>query len=230
MKQLATHFNPLGHRKIDERNLQFCDYIGHYINVPPDDGQPNVFSFHFPRGKLSKEMTGYELADEVMRHMSAILGMGLMRDNPRIEKEFRAMFDILVMTGRPDRSGDLIASEVISICDHAVVLLKQQLREHIVARTCGDPNSVKVIEARIVEWDKLRDKAVKRGVPTAYERWLIVSHDLATDAGRERRKQILDRLLSWIRVEWGQEDDDIIYMSLFDKTPVRDAKIISLPD
>lgn len=139
MKELNTHFDPIGHKyPIDERNLQFCDYIGHYIHVPPDDGGPISFKWHFPRGMLSKNMSGYELAEFVLKHMAAVIGMGLIKDHPRVEKEFEAMF-------------------------------------------------------------------VK----------------LATSP-----KEVLDNLLSWIRVEWRKEEDDIIHMSLFDKTQITNNKSI----
>lgn len=42
-------------------------------------------------------------------------------------------------------------------------------------------------------------------------------------------RAVLDELLTWIRVEYHQEEDDIIYLSLFDRRPQAEGPIYSCP-
>ena len=108
----------------------------HKAIIPPDDGEQINFKWHFPRGLLDKRMSGFELAQFVLYHMSGVIKCGLLEGHPRIVAEFEAMF-------------------------------------------------------------------VK----------------LATSP-----KEVIDQVLSWIRVEWHEQEDDIIHMSLFDQTPQKERK------
>lgn len=131
MKQLNTHFDPIGHMPINEQNLKFNEFTGYYIHVPKEDNTPIRFKWHFPRGTLSKHMSGYELGIFVLKHMQACLGQGLFDAHPKIKNEFEAMF-----------------------------------------------------------------------------------FKLATSP-----KEVLDQLLGWIKVKLREDENDIIYMSLYDNNP-----------
>lgn len=130
MKQLNTHFDPIGHRPITGK-IVYSDHLENYIHVPPDDGKPTNFKWHFQRGLLKPRMSGLELCEFVLKHMSAILGQGLLKAHPRIEVEFKTIFLVLVTSP----------------------------------------------------------------------------------------KRVIDRLLPWIRVEYHEQEDDIIYLNMFEKRP-----------
>lgn len=132
-KRLNTHYNPISHRyKINEINLEFDDYLNHYVHVPPEiDNEPINFEWHFQRGLLSPRMSGLELCEFVLKHMQSILSAKLLDNHPKIHTEFHAMF-ILLSTSPA---------------------------------------------------------------------------------------KLIDRLLPWIKVKYHEQDDDIVFLSLFNKEP-----------
>lgn len=71
------------------------DPVTHRAVVPPDDGGPITFHWHFQRGMLSPRMSALELAVFVLEHMGAILSMGLLSGHPRVIREFQAIMVIL---------------------------------------------------------------------------------------------------------------------------------------
>lgn len=76
------------------------DPVTHRAVVPPDDGGPIVFNWHFSRGMLAPRMSAYELAEFVLGHMPAILALGLLNSQPRVEAEFRHMMVLLATSKR----------------------------------------------------------------------------------------------------------------------------------
>jgi len=67
----------------------------HRAAVAPDDGKPITFHWHWPRGTFDPRMSAYEIAEFILPHMGAIVGMGLLHKHPRVEFEFRAMLQML---------------------------------------------------------------------------------------------------------------------------------------
>ena len=72
----------------------------HRAIIPPDDGQPNVFRWHFQRGLLSRRMSGLELAQFVLSHMPSILALGVLDHAPKAKAEFEAMLCLLISSPR----------------------------------------------------------------------------------------------------------------------------------
>jgi hypothetical protein len=71
------------------------DFI-HRTEVPPDDGGPITFQWHFQRGILKPRMSGLELCEFVITHMPAIIP--LLSDHPRVQSEFYSMLLLMVST------------------------------------------------------------------------------------------------------------------------------------
>ena len=70
--------------------------VQHKVKYDPwDDGEPILFRWHFPRGTLSKRMSGFELATFLMPHMPNVLP--LLSGHPRAYKEFQEMLNRLVL-------------------------------------------------------------------------------------------------------------------------------------
>ena len=107
-KRLNTHFTIPDARPLDERvyapqsvaatlrnRLQRMTYrepeSPTYRAVIERDSGPNVFRWHWPRGTFRPRMSAYEIAEFVLPHMQAIIGMGLLGGNPDIEAEFDAI-------------------------------------------------------------------------------------------------------------------------------------------
>ena len=67
----------------------------HRAVVPMDDGKPVTFKWHWPRGTFDRRMSAYEIAEFILPHMRAILGMGILADHPRIVQEFGIMYRLL---------------------------------------------------------------------------------------------------------------------------------------
>lgn len=65
-----------------------CEYRA---EVPPDDGGPITFNWHWPRGTFDERMSALEIAAFLLPHMPAILSMRLLKSQPRVEQEFQAM-------------------------------------------------------------------------------------------------------------------------------------------
>ncbi len=63
-----------------------CADLHHRVELPPDDGSPVVFRWHWPRGTFAKRMSARELAVFLLPHMPSVAGM--FSDNPRIHAEF----------------------------------------------------------------------------------------------------------------------------------------------
>lgn len=124
---------------VDSKNEEIHK-ANHKAVVPPDDGKPITFKWHFPRGTFDKRMSAREIAPFVIQQMQSILAHGLFETQPRAAAEFQAMLFKLALTP---------------------------------------------LEA-------------------------------------------LDELCSWIRPLIGEEPDDIIYLSLFDKTPQKSRKATNI--
>lgn len=137
----------------------------HTAVIPPDDGSDITFRWHFPRNVLSPRMSGAELAVFIVEHMFAILDLGLLSSQNRVENEFRSILKRLVYP--------------------------------VPAGTDAKP----IQKAYHVTYDE-NDRLVVR--ETSY----IL------------RKSV-DEILSWIRVEFREDADDIIYMNINDKSIVK---------
>ena len=61
----------------------------HNAYIPPDDGGPITFKWHWPRGTFDKRMSAVELATFVMPHMPSVLPF--LSEHPRVYQEFQAM-------------------------------------------------------------------------------------------------------------------------------------------
>lgn len=213
---MNTHFDAIGHRKIDERNLRFNDFIGHYVHVPPDDDQPVTFKFHFPKGTLSPRMSGYELCEFILPHMGAILSKGLFSDHPRVEHEFNSMFQHLLMAGRPNRKNGIQREELLQICFMAIKQAEVDLKDaKILAIDFMDSLIVQNTKDRLRSWKDLEARAIENQKLTVHDWYLIVRWDIRHDANLVQRKAILDRLLPWLKPIIGEEEDDTIFLSLF---------------
>jgi hypothetical protein len=58
----------------------------HEAQVPPDDGSPVEFKWHFPRGTLAKRMSALELLGFLLGHMDGVAS--LLSAHPRVHREF----------------------------------------------------------------------------------------------------------------------------------------------
>lgn len=58
----------------------------HEVRIPPDDGQPTIFCWHFTRGMLAPRMSGLELAQFIIRHMPAVLPF--FSNHPKVYSDF----------------------------------------------------------------------------------------------------------------------------------------------
>lgn len=67
----------------------------HQVAIPPDDGKPVVFKWHWPRGTFDKRMSAYEIAAFLMPHMPSILPLLDKQNHPRVYAEFEAMLLML---------------------------------------------------------------------------------------------------------------------------------------
>lgn len=65
----------------------------HTVKTPIDDGSEISFSWHFKRGTLEKNMSGFDLASFVLKEMPSIIP--LLSHMPRAQKEFEAMMILL---------------------------------------------------------------------------------------------------------------------------------------
>jgi hypothetical protein len=92
------------------------------VVVPPDDGGPITFRWHFPRGTLAPRMSAYELAEFLLPHMPHILPF--FSEHPRVYREFETM--LLMLAHSPREVVDRLVPWVRSVtrtADTDIVLL-----------------------------------------------------------------------------------------------------------
>ncbi len=77
----------------------------HRVGPVHDDGSPIVFHWKFQRGLLKPRMSGLELAEFVLGHMPAIVG--LLADYPRVQAEFYRML-VLLATSPKEATDQLL--------------------------------------------------------------------------------------------------------------------------
>lgn len=70
-----------------------CPKYNHQTVVPPDDGGPISFRWHFKRGILEPRMSGLELAAFILEQMPTLIPM--FSAHPRVQQEFQAMLILL---------------------------------------------------------------------------------------------------------------------------------------
>jgi hypothetical protein len=66
----------------------------HAATVPPDDGGPVVFRWHWPRGTFDERMSALEIAAFILPHMPHVLPY--LSECPRVYSEFEALLNRLV--------------------------------------------------------------------------------------------------------------------------------------
>lgn len=64
-------------------------WFNHRTWIPPDDGGPVTFQWHWPRGTFDARMSALELAEFLMPHMPHVLPFFV--GHPRVYAQFEAM-------------------------------------------------------------------------------------------------------------------------------------------
>ena len=101
--------SPKTDRNRDERpmadRLLYTREVVHRVVVPPPDGKPNTFRWHFPSGALKPRMSARELADFLLGHMPYIVP--LLANHQQVQAEFHAML-VLLVTGTEEQTVRLL--------------------------------------------------------------------------------------------------------------------------